>query len=64
MNTLKCEEAYLKHYRDREEVHASIGYFIEEVYNRKRLHSALGYLPPCTFEASNQEEAAARQLAL
>jgi putative transposase len=64
MKTLKCEEVYLKHYRDREEVHASIGYFIEEVYNRKRLHSALGYLPPCTFEASNQEEAAARQLAL
>jgi putative transposase len=57
MKTLKCEEVYLKTYRDREEVRASIAHFIEEVYNRKRLHSALGYLPPASFE-----EAAARQL--
>jgi transposase InsO family protein len=56
MKTLKCEEVYLKTYRDREEVRASIAHFIEEVYNRKRLHSALGYLPPASFE-----EAAARQ---
>jgi len=59
MKTLKCEEVYLKTYRDREEVHASIAHFIEEVYNHKRLHSALGYLPPASFE-----EAAARQLSL
>jgi transposase InsO family protein len=59
MKTLKCEEVYLKNYRDREEVHASIAHFIEEVYNRKRLHSALGYLPPASFE-----EAAARQLSV
>jgi len=59
MKTLKCEEVYLKTYRDREEVRASITHFIEEVYNRKRLHSALGYLPPASFE-----EAAARQLSV
>ena len=59
MKTLKCEEVYLQAYRDREEVRASIAHFIEEVYNRKRLHSALGYLPPASFE-----EAAARQLSV
>ena len=59
MKTLKCEEVYLKAYRDREEVRASIAHFIEEVYNRKRLHSALGYLPPASFE-----EAAARRLSV
>jgi putative transposase len=59
MKTLKCEEVYLKAYRDREEVRASIAHFIEEVYNRKRLHSALGYLPPASFE-----EAATRQLSV
>jgi putative transposase len=59
MKTLKCEEVYLKTYRDREEVRASIAHFIEEVYNCKRLHSALGYLPPASFE-----EAAARQLSV
>lgn len=59
MKTLKCEEVYLKAYRDREEARASIAHFIEEVYNRKRLHSALGYLPPATFE-----EAASRQLSV
>jgi putative transposase len=59
MKTLKCEEVYVKTYRDREEARASIEHFIEEVYNRKRLHSALGYLAPASFE-----EAAARQLSV
>ena len=49
--TLKMEEVYLKDYRDFEEAEGNIGEFIEEVYNQKRLHSSLGYLPPVEFEA-------------
>jgi putative transposase len=49
--TLKMEEVYLKDYCDFEEAQENIGEFIEEVYNRKRLHSSLGYLPPVEFEA-------------
>lgn len=50
MKTLKTEEVYLKQYRDQQDARASIQRFIEEVYNRKRLHSALGYWSPDTFE--------------
>lgn len=49
--TLKMEEVYLKDYRDFEEAQQNIGRFIEEVYNQKRLHSGLGYLPSVEFEA-------------
>jgi len=50
MKTLKTEEVYLQQYRDQEEARVSIQRFIEEVYNRKRLHSSLGYLSPDRFE--------------
>ena len=49
--TLKMEEVYLNDYQDFEEAHHNIAQFIEEVYNQKRLHSSLGYLPPVEFEA-------------
>jgi transposase InsO family protein len=48
--TLKHEEVYLKQYQTFEEAQANIGQFIEDVYNTKRLHSSLGYLPPSEFE--------------
>ena len=50
MKTLKYEEVYRNEYRDFDEARASIGEFLERVYNRKRLHSALGYVPPAEFE--------------
>jgi putative transposase len=67
MKTLKYEEVYRNEYRDLAEARASIGNFLETVYNQKRLHSSLGYLPPAEFEAqlaAQTVEAAARQLSL
>jgi putative transposase len=52
MKTLKYEEVYRTEYRDMAEVYAGIGEFIEAIYNGKRLHSALGYVPPAEFEQS------------
>jgi len=54
--TLKAEEVYLKEYWSLEEAEQNIGYFIADVYNAKRLHSSLGYLPPAEFEAANVEK--------
>jgi len=68
LKTLKAEEVSLKQYRTIEEARLSIGHFLEEVYNQRRLHSALGYRPPVEFERhwhdQNKKEAAARQLFL
>jgi putative transposase len=50
MKTLKYEEVYRNEYRDFHEANAGIGDFLERVYNQKRLHSALGYVPPAEFE--------------
>jgi transposase InsO family protein len=50
MKTLKTEEVYREEYRDLAEARASIARFIEQVYHRKRLHSALDYRPPVEFE--------------
>ena len=63
MKTLKYEEVHRNEYRDLAEAHATIREFLEKVYNPKRLHSALGYLPPAEFER-NCKEAAPRQLPL
>jgi transposase InsO family protein len=50
LKTLKYEEVYRSEYRDLAEAQASLGQFIERVYNVKRLHSSLGYLSPVQFE--------------
>jgi len=52
MSTLKREEVDGRAYRTAHEARRSIGSFIEEVYNRQRLHSALNYLTPADFEAT------------
>jgi putative transposase len=51
IKTLKSEEVHLWEYRTISDVQQRIPYFIEDVYNRKRLHSSLGYRPPSEFEA-------------
>lgn len=50
IKTLKTEEVYLWEYRTLADAQKCLPYFIEEVYNQKRLHSALGYRPPVEFE--------------
>jgi putative transposase len=50
MKTLKSEEVYLWEYRTFDDVLKRIPYFIDQVYNQKRLHSSLGYRPPNEFE--------------
>ncbi len=48
--TLKVEEVYLWEYETYADVIDRIPYFIEDVYNSKRLHSSLGYMPPTECE--------------
>jgi len=67
MKTLKYEEVLRNEYRNLVEARSSIREFLEKVYNQKRLHSALGYLPPAKFErklSANNKDAASRQLPL
>jgi transposase InsO family protein len=52
MKTLKSEQVDSATYRDVNQARRSIASFIEDVYNRRRLHSALGYRPPAEFEAN------------
>lgn len=52
MKTLKYEEVHVNDYETLEEAEMSIAYFLEVIYNQKRLHSALGYCPPTEFEAN------------
>ena len=48
--TVKCEEVYLHQYQTFEEAQARLQAFLEDVYNAKRLHSSLDYVPPNEFE--------------
>lgn len=50
--TIKYEEVYMNEYYTISETRENIQRFIEEVYNKKRLHSAIGYKPPIEFEQS------------
>jgi putative transposase len=52
IKTLKQEEIYTRQYRDRADLEAHIGQFLERYYNRRRLHSALDYRSPEQFEQS------------
>ena len=52
MKTLKNDEVDGRSYRDIDKARSAIGTFLEDVYNRRRLHSALAYRPPAEFEAN------------
>src|SRR5437764_4102528 len=67
MKTLKYEEVYRNEYRDLTDARSEIGAFLEKIYNHKRLHSALGYLPPAEFEsnlAARPKQSTARRLSV
>jgi len=60
MKTLKCEEVYRSEYRNLADARARIGEFLEQVYNEKRLHSALDYRSPAQFERTLEPRPEAR----
>ena len=64
MKTLKTEEVEGRAYRDLAHARSDIGDFIEHVYNRQRLHSALAYNSPVEFEQINQVAWPAAQQAM
>jgi putative transposase len=50
MRTIKEEEVELSEYQDYADAYRQLGRFLDAVYNRKRIHSSLGYLTPAEFE--------------
>ena len=62
MKTLKKDEVYLWDYESFIDVVERIPYFIEEVYNRKRVHSGINYLPPVEFESILADEKRRKKL--
>jgi hypothetical protein len=59
MKTLKRKEIYANKYDDLEHLRANIEEFIEQYYNRQRLHSALGYRSPKEFEQRSESSSSA-----
>jgi transposase InsO family protein len=59
MKTFKTEEVYLNEYETEQEARRDIGEFIETMYNKKRLHSSLGYCSPVEFEDQCHSQKAA-----
>lgn len=64
IRTIKEEEVDLSENSDFADAYDQIGHFIEEVYQRKRIHSALDYITPVEFEAAWEEAQAERALLL
>ncbi len=60
MRTIKEEEVDLSEYEDFADAQRGLGGFLDDVYNRKRIHSSLGYLTPAEFEAEWREKHSAR----
>jgi putative transposase len=58
MKTLKVKEGYLAGYKTFADVVSRLPVFLGDVYNAKRMHSSLGYLPPDRFEAQHAQQAA------
>jgi transposase InsO family protein len=52
MRTLKYQEVYMAEYDHITDARDQIGHFLDEVYNKRRLHSAMGYMPPVEFETN------------
>lgn len=62
IKTLKQEEIYTRQYRDRADLELHIAEFLEHYYNRRRLHSALGYRSPVSFEHSLRPQGGEAQM--
>ena len=56
IRTLKYEEVYRNEYETFSDALDSIAHFVEDVYNKKRLHSAIGYRSPIDFEKEKEME--------